>query len=146
MKAAKVSIKFERYCFQLNPSALKCTINNGTVVRNQNITFVIYAGCLTTLYGKRLTVPRFVRLLPLVPSAADAETYITRKNNAQILNIQVTGELGSENAAAWSLWFHPRKLFVALKNGAKQARQKNSPAGVVSTVLILFLKILSSVK
>ena len=116
MKAAKVSIKFERYCFQLNPSALKCTINNGTVVRNQNITFVIYAGCLTTLYGKRLTVPRFVRLLPLVPSAADAETYITRKNNAQILNIQVTGELGSENAAAWSLWFHPRKLFVALKN------------------------------
>ena len=104
MKAAKVSIKFERYCFQLNPSALKCTINNGTVVRNQNITFVIYAGCLTTLYGKRLTVPRFVRLLPLVPSAADAETYITRKNNAQILNIQVTGELGSENAAAWSLW------------------------------------------
>ena len=118
MKAAKVSIKFERYCFQLNPSALKCTINNGTVVRNQNITFVIYAGCLTTLYGKRLTVPRFVRLLPLVPSAADAETYITRKNYAQILNIQVTGELGSENAAAWSLWFHPRKLFVALKNGA----------------------------
>ena len=88
------------------------------VVRNQNITFVIYAGCLTTLYGKRLTVPRFVRLLPLVPSAADAETYITRKNNAQILNIQVTRELGSENAAAWSLWFHPRKLFVALKNGA----------------------------
>ena len=51
-------------------------------------------------------------------AAADAETYITRKNNAQILNIQVTGELGSENAAAWSLWFHPRKLFVALKNGA----------------------------
>ena len=94
MKAAKVSIKFERYCFQLNPSALKCTINNGTVVRNQNITFVIYAGCLTTLYGKRLTVPRFVRLLPLVPSAADAETYITRKNNAQILNIQVTGKWG----------------------------------------------------
>ena len=118
MKAAKVSIKFERYCFQLNHSTLKCTINNGTVVRNQNKTFVIYAGCLTTLYGNLLTVPRFVRLLPLVPSAADAETYITRKNNAQILNIQVTGEFGSAKANAWSLCFQPRKLFVALKNGA----------------------------
>ena len=51
------------------------------------------------LYGNQLTVPLFVRLLPLNPNATDAATYINKNTIAVILKIHVIGELISSNAA-----------------------------------------------